>query len=210
MFSWGANDIDILNKNILIHGLQQNQSVMCFDVQKSFAEHFNEGKNTIGLQDAVKKMNLGRYTAHNAFNDAYSTAEILSKLMIKPLKSNAINRITEFDNVLYINEKYSSKSDAIKRAKEGKITCSCGAQADIGRMICLGKSKVIAESQCACRKEYFITVKTLKNKSDGQINLRCYKWIMSEELRYFYLEQKRIDDAIVEYAEKHSRKNENN
>ncbi len=207
LFSWGANDINILNKNILIHGLQPNYSVMCFDVQKLFAEYFEERKSQIGLQDAIKKMHLERYTAHNAFNDAYSTAEILSKLMITPKKTHTINKIIECDNVLYIDEECFSRSDAIKRAEEIKISCSCGAQANMGHMIRLGKSKVIASSQCVCGKEYFIVVKTLKSKSGDQINLQCYKWIMSEELKTFYLKQKKIDDAIMEYAEKHNRKN---
>ena len=205
--SFSKHDVYYLSGYVKAFRLQPNYGVMCFDVQKLFSEHFEEGKSQIGLQDAIKKMHLERYTAHNAFNDAYSTAEILSKLMITPQKTRTINKIIECDDVLYIDEECSSKSDAIKRAKESKITCSCGAQANMGHMIRLGKSKVIAGSQCACGKEYFIVVKTLKSKSSDQINLQCYKWIMSEELKTFYLKQKKIDDAIMEYAEKHNRKN---
>ena len=142
LFSWGANDIEILNRNILIHGLQPNRKVKCFDVQKLFAEHFTDIKSQIGLQDAIKKMHLERYTAHNAFNDAYSTAEILSKLMIDPKRFEATNKIINYDNVLYVDEKCFSKADAIKKAKESKITCGCGAQVDIGRMIFWVKAKL--------------------------------------------------------------------
>lgn len=207
MFTWGTTDLDILNKNALIYGLQPDIGVTCFDVQKLFIEHIGGDKRQISLQDAIKKMHLERYTAHNAFNDAYSTAEILSKLMLAPKKSYAINRITEVNDVLYINEECVSKVDALKRAGESNINCSCGAQAQVGRMIVLGKRKAIAASQCVCGKEYFIVVKTLNNKSGGRVNLQCHRWIMSEELKAFYLKHKEIDDAIIEYAKKHGRKN---
>ena len=207
MFTWGATDIDILNKNAMIHGLQPNNSVKCFDVQKLFIEYTGANKRHISLQDAVGKMHLERYVAHNAFNDAYSTAEILSKLMIEPQKFHAINRKTEIDDILYINEECFSKADALKRAQESKINCSCGAKTQVERMIVLGKSKAVSTSQCICGKEYFIVVKMLKNKSNGKINLQCHRWIMSEELKAFYLKHKKIDDAIIEYAKNHGKNN---
>ena len=207
VFTWGTTDIDILNKNAIIHGLQPNNPVMCFDVQKLFNEYIGANKRQISLRDAVGKMHLERYVVHNAFNDAYSTAEILSKLMIEPQKAHAINRKIEINDMLYINEECFSKADALQRAQESKVNCSCGAKTQVEQMIVLGKSKAISTSQCICGKEYFIVVKMLKNKSNGRINLQCHRWIMSEELKAFYLKHKKIDDAIIEYAKKHGRNN---
>ena len=209
MFTWGTTDIDILNKNAIIHGLQPNDSVTCFDMQKMFTECFGVDKNQIALRDAIRKMHLEKYVAHNAFNDAYSTAEILSRIMPEPKKAYAINRITAVNDILYINEECFSKSDALKRAQESEIYCSCGAQVKVGQIIVLGKSKGVTTSQCICGKEYFIVVKIIKNKSNGKINLQCHKWPMSEELKAFYLKQKKIDDAIIEYAQEHGRNKKN-
>ena len=207
MFTWGTTDIDILNKNAIIHGLQPSNPVMCFDVQKLFSEYIGTDKRQISLRDAVEKMHLERYVAHNAFNDAYSTAEILSKITIESPKAHAINRKTEINDMLYINEECFSRADALKRAQECKINCSCGLKNQVDQMIVLGKSKAISTSQCVCGKEYFIVAKMLKNKSTGSINLQCHRWIMSEELKAFYLKHKKIEDAIIENAKKHGRNN---
>ena len=203
LFTWGTTDIDILNKNAIIYGLQPNNSARCFDVQKLFNEYVGKDKKQISLQDAVKKMYLEQYVAHNAFNDAYSTAEILSKLMVEPKKAHEINSKAELKCKLYINEEFFSKSDALKIAQESKIVCDCGERIRVGKMLVLGKRKAISTSRCICGMEYFIVVKMLKNKSNEKINLQCYRWVMSEELKAFYLKYKKIDDAIIEYAKKH-------
>lgn len=206
LFTWGATDINILNNNALIHRLQPINSEACFDVQKMFFEYVGGNKSQIKLQDAVKEMRLEQYTAHNAFNDAYSTAEILSKIEVDLRKGYIPNKTVQTTSVLYVNEECASKKDAIQRVRDSKIACSCGAHADVDRVIILGKIKAIATSRCICGKEYFVVAKFLKNKVNEKITLRCHKWIMGEDLKAFYSKQKSIDDAITEYAKKYNSK----
>ena len=206
LFAWGPTDIEILNENAFIHRLQPICNVQYFDVQNLFFKCIGGNKPQERLQDAVKKMRLEQYTAHNAFNDAYSTAEILCKLKVDLKKSCVLNNTAQLNSALYINEEYSSKNDALQRAQEGKIICSCGLQASIDHLIVLGKRKAISASRCICGKEYFIVAKFSDNKAAKKIYLQCYKQTMNERIKALYLKQKQIDDSIKAYAESHSRK----
>lgn len=207
LFTWGDADVNVFNKNALIHRMQPINNVTCYDVQKIFYEYFGGDKKQIGLYDALEKLKLERYTAHNAFNDAYSTAEVLSKLKVNFFKKDCrVASEPQEKCGLYLSEECLSKNDAIQMAKEHKVACSCGAGMGVDRLIVLGKIKAISAVRCECEREYFLVVKFSKTKDKKKINLQCYKWNMSEELKCFYTKQRSVDDAITEYAKTHSRK----
>lgn len=203
--TWGKSDIDILNKNVLIHRLEPRAFVGCFDVQAMYSERFGGAKRQISLQDAVKAERLNEYVAHNAFNDAYSTAEVLIKLKLGDVRKFAFKKTARLTGLLFMDCECASLDSAIQKLRGSRIECGCGARALADCAICLGKSKAIASFLCKCGKEYFAVAVISKREADKGMNLKCYKAIMNEELKAFYLEQKGIADAIADYVKKHSR-----
>jgi DNA polymerase III epsilon subunit-like protein len=80
---WGKSDIKELSRNIEMHQLNSKPLPRRFiNIQPYVSIYFNfPPKNLLRLQHAVEALNLPiNYTFHNAFYDAYYTAEIFKKV----------------------------------------------------------------------------------------------------------------------------------
>lgn len=205
LFSWGPSDMDILKKNMIMHGITTANFPHAYDVQSFYSSEFEKNQKQIALKDAVKRLGKPQYVAHNALNDAFSTAEILSHLTIGVDKSNGVVILKPsegFRQKVVIRGTFSSKDDALKKLETSDLMCECGKRISIEGLFVLSKSKAIATSICSCGNEYFIVAK-FSQTADQKIKLTCYKEPMSQGLKDFYLKQKNIDDAIKQYAMKH-------
>ncbi|WP_411681724.1 exonuclease domain-containing protein [Clostridium thailandense] len=96
---WGVSDIKELFRNIKYHNLDViNFPKEYINLQSYVSKYFKLPKGiNVGLQNAVEllKLNL-QGDFHNAFNDAYYTAEIFKKIYNEKLKINTydINKNT--------------------------------------------------------------------------------------------------------------------
>lgn len=87
---WGATDIKELVRNLNFHNLSTSYVPKYFDIQKYASKHLKApGKSRIGLRNAIELLNIpieGEF--HDAFNDAYYTAEVFKLIHndnIKPM-----------------------------------------------------------------------------------------------------------------------------
>ncbi|PJI07317.1 MULTISPECIES: 3'-5' exonuclease [Clostridium] len=113
---WGTGDIKELLRNIKFYNLSISPiPKLCIDVQKYASKYFNTpNKSRIGLKNAVELLNMpdnGEF--HNAFNDAYYTAEVFKHIYddtIKPsiYELNFNKRVTKpkgkIDTAALINQ----------------------------------------------------------------------------------------------------------
>ncbi|CAH0436102.1 exonuclease [Clostridium neonatale] len=89
MCVWGAGDIKELIKNINFHKLKTLDNFKKYiDVQKLMSKYIKTPKGTkIGLGSAVEFFNISvTKEFHDAFNDAYYTAEVFKKLYNPEIK----------------------------------------------------------------------------------------------------------------------------
>lgn len=94
---WGTADIKELMRNIKYHKLDTSIVPKRYINIQHYASKYLEspGGNSVGLGNAVKLMNIPHETQfHNAFNDAYYTAEVFKKLNDKHIKF----KIHSYDN----------------------------------------------------------------------------------------------------------------
>lgn len=87
---WGTADIKELIKNLEFHNLDDKMIVKKYiDVQKIASTKLNTPKGTrIGLKNAIEFFNMPiESDFHNAFNDAFYTAEIFKKLYSTSIES---------------------------------------------------------------------------------------------------------------------------
>ncbi len=92
---WGIADIKELFRNIEYHGLDISPVPKEYiNLQLYASKYLNCPKGTnIGLQNAVELLNIKlESNFHNAFNDAYYTAEVFKKVYNKNIKPNIYNR----------------------------------------------------------------------------------------------------------------------
>ena len=87
---WGAADIKELIRNLKFHNLSISCVPKYFDIQKYASKYLKApGKSRIGLRNAIELLNIpieGEF--HDAFNDAYYTAEVFKLIHndnIKPM-----------------------------------------------------------------------------------------------------------------------------
>lgn len=113
---WGTGDIKELLRNIKFYNLSTSSiPKRCIDVQKYASKYLNTHKKSkIGLKTAIELLNIqGTGEFHDAFNDAYYTAEVFKHIYddsIKPsiYEPNFHKRITQpkekIDTVALINQ----------------------------------------------------------------------------------------------------------
>ncbi|MBC2399727.1 3'-5' exonuclease [Clostridium tetanomorphum] len=91
---WGMSDIKELFRNIEYHKLHLSLIPKRYiNIQLYASKHFNNQKGIyIGLSNAVKLLNIPiKNQFHDAFNDAYYTAEVFKKIYNKEIKTNIYN-----------------------------------------------------------------------------------------------------------------------
>lgn len=91
---WGVGDMKELFRNIEYHQLDASLIPKEYiNIQFYASKYFNCPKGTnVGLRNAVELLNIPIKTQfHDAFNDAYYTAEIFRKIYNETIKSNTYN-----------------------------------------------------------------------------------------------------------------------
>lgn len=121
---WGTVDLRELYKNIIYFNLStENLPKLYIDIQDYASKHFKApGGKRIGLRNALDFLNINISAEfHNAFNDAYYTAEIFKKLYndsIEPkvyfntpirIKSEPKKIVNYNDLILQIEKMYNKK-----------------------------------------------------------------------------------------------------
>lgn len=85
---WGAADIKELVRNLKFHNLSTAYVPKYFDIQKYTSKYLKlPKKSRVGLRNAIELLNIpieGEF--HDAFNDAYYTAEVFKLIHNKNIK----------------------------------------------------------------------------------------------------------------------------
>lgn len=87
---WGSGDLRELYRNIEFHNIENTlRNSKYIDIQNYASKYFNCPKgNKIGLKNAINLLNICTDKIfHNAFNDAYYTAEVFKCLYNTKIKS---------------------------------------------------------------------------------------------------------------------------
>ncbi len=78
--TWSVNDINVLEDNMLYHGMDIEQLTLCYAIQLMFDDQVtNEGRD-FALSYAMWKYGITPARSHDALNDAINTAEVFRRL----------------------------------------------------------------------------------------------------------------------------------
>lgn len=106
---WGMSDIKELFRNIQYHGLDTSIiPTEYINLQSHISKYLNCPKGThIGLRNAVELLELPMEKQfHNAFNDAFYTAEIFKKTYTENFKTSIYDPKNHKQNPRQLSEKY--------------------------------------------------------------------------------------------------------
>ena len=79
-YTWGPSDIYVLNQNMRLHGLDTTAIKETVDLQKLFAIQILENDSCMSLTNAIDFLEEETFDAHDALNDADSTATVMMYL----------------------------------------------------------------------------------------------------------------------------------
>lgn len=111
---WGVGDIRELVKNINYHKLDRSLIPSLYiDIQRETSNHLSTPKgNCIGLENAAKSLDIPiESDFHDAFNDAYYTAEIFKKIYNNNIKTNTYNLVENSGGTSNKNEATKTRLD---------------------------------------------------------------------------------------------------
>lgn len=83
LLTWGNDDIFILRDNLRLHGISAEEIPPCYDLQRIYGQQIEKSKKQISLTDAVAHLGEPPYQAHDALNDARSTALVCRHLNVE-------------------------------------------------------------------------------------------------------------------------------
>ena len=78
--TWGKDDIRMIKSNLKIHGIACEPFFPCYNAQWMYGRQIAKTAKQVALEDAVEALGEPPYKAHDAFNDAMSTALVCRHL----------------------------------------------------------------------------------------------------------------------------------
>lgn len=196
ILTWGWDDIPMLEDNLVMHGIDKSWIPDTYNIQPIFDAQITKQGKQCALSTAMEILGEPPFEAHDALNDALSTACICRHLDMESGLKNYIEckrrLVPDSYNSPY---EYRFCKDAKTDPKmtvfkchtcEGDVTCDGWLTQKPDRYIALGK--------CTCGKEYLVKIRFRKNENKTyRANRTVYP--MDDGYREFYnrkLEEKQM------------------
>ncbi len=205
--TWGSDDITILEENIVIHGFDKEFIPKCYDLQLIFDNQIAKENRQHSLSSVIKLLGEPEFEAHDALNDAISTAFVCHHLDMKngiETYDELINRREEKQRAKneFTKKSYKSAYFLLKAKEIRNFTCeSCKKQLVCNKFISKSRSQKLCIVECSCGKKYFVRVKLKRNEDKtlrgnrmvydlNETNLECYNKALENS------EEKRIPTTV--------------
>ena len=198
-FTWGTEDIDILKSNIAIYKLNDEWIPKTYNIQVIYAAQVSKENRQCSLSKAVERLGEQDFKAHDALNDAKSTAFVCKHLdmekglaeyeKLEPsLKWNALDSLVSIKNYWKIGQ-------ALKDPNLTRFTCPfCGQKGNSTDFVAqkIG-SKSIGIGCCENGHEFLIRLRLTKEANNKYSAIRLV-YEMDETNQELY-ERKKKDAA---------------
>ena len=200
--TWGPDDIGILRDNMIVHGFDTDWIPDSYDAQMIFARQIIEKKQQTSLSKAMEMMGEPEFAAHDALNDAVSTAVICRHLdMTRGIEEYRTMWDTlppkAEDGVI---KEYSSKKKFFNDPDFISFQCPhCKANAVCGPFVRQNVDKYISVARCENEHELFVRFRFRQVKRHKyQVSRMIYE--MNDSKKEYY-------DKKIKQKEKRENRN---
>lgn len=195
--TWGADDIDILRDNIILHELDPEWIPSTYNIQVIFDDQITKEGRQISLLSAMDKIGEPALEAHDALHDARNTVCICLHLdMVKGLAEYAAlqQQIKCFGSQAkqcsQPAKAYSTREAALNDPELTNFFCPvCGARAVCVDFVRQNSDKFICVGKCENGDELFVRFKFIK-RTDGKFRVSRIIYDMDKENRAYYMSKK--------------------
>ena len=190
LLTWGCDDIPMLKDNMTLHGIDTESLPPHYDVQPIFDSQITKEKRQHSLTSAMELLGEPPFEAHDALNDALSTAAVCRHLDMEA-GFLGYEDITRSSKLPTIGKSFTKFSEILKDGEVNTLVCpECRKLVQAGEWISCRRGKLMAKNDCECGEKYLTYLFCIKNK-DGtyRVSRRMQK---REEADDVYYENKRV------------------
>lgn len=187
---WGTEDLRILRKNMELFDIDTSFMPNCFNLQNIFAQQVTKDTRQYALFKALAYFKETSFDAHDALNDAKSTALLCTHLDLAKGLAEYREIVGQKDGIVEsfdFDELYDDIGDALSDDYVVSFECPvCGdivwgdhwvRKSDTTTLISIGK--------CYDGQEYLIKLKFRPN-TDNRVSVKRLVFQLTEELRADY------------------------
>ncbi len=164
--TWGLDDIPMLKNNLILHAMDPNEIPAHYNVQILFARQIAKENRQFSLQAAAAMVEETPEAAHDALNDAVSTARICRHLDMEDGITHYADGKLSFPTPNNV-KLYGSKAEALRDAEVHSFQDEeSGEMARCGRFVSQKHDRYIAIAQTPSGQRHFVRLRFRKTK-DG-------------------------------------------
>lgn len=187
ILTWGWDDIPMLRDNLMIYGLDPDWIPNTYNIQPIFDKQITKSGKQCGLSTAMELVGETPFGAHDALNDALSTACICRHLdMVSGIDNYAECKRMLMHDSYYSPKEYKYCRDAKSDKEFTTFKCrSCEKDVECYGWLTHKPDRYIALGKCSCGSEYLVKFRFRRNENRTyRANRSVYQ--MTDEYREFY------------------------
>ena len=188
--TWGSDDIPMLRDNLLLWHLDPAWIPTCYDVQPIYDNQITKESRQHSLSSAMAMVGEPPFDAHDALNDARSTACVCRHLdMIQGMEDYRL--LTENRGEPNPGATYPTKADARRDPAVSTFPCQvCHETVVCDKWLLFEPMRQLSVATCTCGTPYFVRLRFHRN-TDQTVRVTRHLCVLDEaHLDYFEAKQK--------------------
>lgn len=187
ILTWGWDDIPMLEDNLTVYNIDKGWIPDNYNIQPIFDAQVTKIGKQCGLSVAMARLGEPPFEAHDALNDALSTAAVCRHLDMKKGLSEYIQcKRRLIPDSFNSPNTYKFCKAAKKDPAINMFECySCKENLEISDWLAQKPDRYLATVKCDCGQEYFIKVRFRRNE-DKSYRANRTIYIMDDAWREYY------------------------
>ncbi len=166
LLTWGCDDIPMLKDNMTLHGISTDTLPPHYDVQPIFDSQITKEKRQHSLTAAMELLGEPPFEAHDALNDALSTAAVCRHLDMEA-GFLGYEDITRSSKLPSIGRSFVKVSEILNDEEANTFVCpECRKLLRSKEWVSCRRGKLMSKLDCDCGEKYLAFLFCIKNK-DG-------------------------------------------
>ena len=190
ILTWGWDDIPMLEDNLTVYNIDKGWIPQNYNIQPIFDAQITKTGKQCALSTAMELVGEPPFEAHDALNDALSTACVCRHLDMETGIANYVQCKRRL-----VPDTYNSVN-SYKYCKEAKddVTVNtfecheCKRTVGVDGWVAQKPDRYLAVAACECGQEYFIKVRFRRNE-DRSYRANRIVYPMTDEYRNYYNEK---------------------
>ena len=205
-FTWGSEDLRILQENIKLYAMSTKWLPNTYDIQIIFDNQITKENRQISLAHAMEIIEEPALEAHDALHDALNTVCVCMHLDIAkgldeyPMILQQIQSRSNPSSQNKSEKDYATKTDALNDPEVIRFCCpKCGGMVSCKDIVKENRHKSIAIGQCENGDELFVRFNFKKWGNGRKTVSRILDEVNEDNLNFYLTKKQEAEEAAAAY-----------